>query len=132
MNLLLECQALNVKLTHCVHSTIDNNAGRTHILVGMKIVFAEQRLSLIHTDKAHELGLPFAVIKGAREKLIFLAEAPDERTLRNWKSLRYKKLEGTKNDERQIRINDQFRIVFTIDTKANPPVITITKIGDPH
>ena|SRR6185312_538600 len=98
----------------------------------MKIVFAHKRLALIHTPKAHELGLPFAIIKGAREKLIFLAEAPDERTIRNWKSLNYKKREGTKNDERQIRINGQYRIIFTIDTESVPPVITITEIGDPH
>lgn len=97
----------------------------------MKIVFANKRLALIRTDQAHELGLPFAVIKGAREKLIFLEEAPDERTIRNWKSLNYKKREGT-NDQRQIRINDQYRIIFTINLDATPPVITILEVGDPH
>ena len=97
----------------------------------MKIVFADKRLALIRTDKAHELGLPFAVIKGAREKLQFMEEAPDERTLRNWKSLRFKQREGTKN-ERQIRINEQYRIVFTIDNGALPPFITILEIGDTH
>lgn len=97
----------------------------------MKIVFADRRLALIHTDRAHELGLPFAVIKGAREKLRFLAEAPDERTLRNWKALNYKRREGS-HDQRQVRINDQFRIIFTLDNDTNPPEITILSIGDPH
>ena len=97
----------------------------------MKIQFADKRLSLIHTDRAHELGLPFGVVKGAREKLHFLAEAPDERTLRNWKSLNYKRLEG-RDDQHQIRINNQYRIIFTIDTDCVPPVITILEIGDPH
>ncbi len=97
----------------------------------MKIVFADKQLALIRTDRAHELGLPFAVIKGAREKLIFLAEAPDERTIRNWKSLNYKRREGD-SEQRQIRINDQYRIIFTIDNEADPPVITILEIGDPH
>jgi proteic killer suppression protein len=97
----------------------------------MKIVFANKRLALIRTDRAHELGLPFAVIKGAREKLNFLAEAPDERTIRNWKSLNYKRREGG-GDERQIRINEQFRIIFEIDNDTAPPTITILEIGDPH
>jgi proteic killer suppression protein len=97
----------------------------------MKIAFADKRLALIHTDRAHELGLPFAVIKGAREKLRFLAEAPDERTLRNWKSLNYKRREGTR-DERQIRINEQYRIIFTLDTDTTPPEATILDICDPH
>lgn len=97
----------------------------------MKIVFGEKRLALIHTDRAHELGLPFGVIKGAREKLNFLAEAPDERTIRNWKSLNFKRREGA-DDQCQIRINDQYRIIFTMDTGCVPPVITILEIGDPH
>jgi toxin HigB-1 len=97
----------------------------------MKIVFANQRLSLIRTERAHELGLPFAIIKGAREKLRFLEEAPDERTIRNWKSLNYKRLEGTE-DQRQIRINGQYRIIFTIEDGATQQVITILEIGDPH
>jgi proteic killer suppression protein len=97
----------------------------------MKIVFADKRLALIRTHEAHELALPFAVIKGAREKLNFLEEAPDERAIRNWKSLHYKRREG-ENDQRQVRINDQYRIIFSIDTSAVPPVITILEIGDPH
>lgn len=97
----------------------------------MKIVFADRRLALIRTDRAHELGLPFGVIKAAREKLNFLAEAPDERTIRNWKSLNYKRREG-KDDQRQVRINEQYRIIFTIDNESVPPVITILEIGDPH
>ena len=98
----------------------------------MKIVFADKRLALILTQRAHELGLPIAVIKAARDKLNFLSEAPDERTLRNWKSLNYKRRDGTNNDERQIRINEQYRIIFTIDTECSPPTIAILEIGDPH
>lgn len=98
----------------------------------MKIEFGDARLALIHTQRAHELGLPIAVIKAAREKLIFMADAPDERTLRNWRSLNYKRREGAKNEERQIRVNDQYRIIFTINTDCNPPVITVLEIGDPH
>lgn len=97
----------------------------------MKIVFADKRLALIRTERAHELGLPFAVIKGAREKLNFMAEAPDERTLRNWKSLHCKH-RGVAGDQRQIRINNQYRITFMIDNDCAPPVITILEIGDPH
>ncbi len=97
----------------------------------MKIVFADKRLALIHTDRAHELGLPIGVIKAAREKLIFLAEAPDERTLRNWKSLNFKRREGV-DDQFQIRINNQYRIIFRMDPKCVPPMITILDIGDPH
>lgn len=98
----------------------------------MKIEFADKRLALIRSNKAHELGLPIGVIKSCRNKLIQLEAAPDERTLVNLKGLKYKKLEGTMKGKRQIRINDQYRIVFTIDHDCQPPLIKILEIGDTH
>lgn len=98
----------------------------------MKIEFANRRLALIRTDRAHELGLPFGVIKSCREKLNFIEAAPDERTIRNWRSLRFKKLEGALSGKYSVRINDQYRIVFTLENDTKPPTITITDIGDTH
>jgi toxin HigB-1 len=98
----------------------------------MKIIFAEKRLEAIRTERAHTLGLPFSVIMSCRDKLAFIEAAPDERSLRNWKSLRFKKLEGDKNERCTIRINDQFRIVFTIQNEFVPPIFTILEIGDTH
>lgn len=102
-----------------------------HTALCMKIVFGSRRLALILTDRAHELGLPFGVIKSAREKLNFLAAVPDERTIRSWKSLNYKKREGT-DGHHQIRLNDQYRILFAIETECSPPIVTILEISDPH
>jgi plasmid maintenance system killer protein len=96
----------------------------------MRIEFANQRLALIRTARAHELGLPVGVIRSYQEKLHFIEGAPDERDLRNWKSLEFKKLEGS--NERQIKINNQYRMHFRLDTTCSPPLVTVTFIGDPH
>lgn len=98
----------------------------------MKIEFDDDDLALICTDQAHKLGLPISVIKSARRKLAVLDSATDERTLRNWKSLNYKKLSGKPKNRRSIRLNDQYRMVFTLDDSKKPPVITILEIGDTH
>lgn len=98
----------------------------------MKIEFGDDDLARICTDQAHKLGLPIGVIKSARRKLVVLHGAPDERTLRNWKSLNYKKGKGDRHGERSIRLNDQYRMVFTIDDSQQPPVLTVVKIGDTH
>ena len=98
----------------------------------MKIKFGNNDLALICSDQAHKLGLPIGVIKSARRKLIELDAAPDERTLRNWKSLNYKKLSGDRDGQRSIRLNDQYRLVFTLDESQQPPVIIILEIGDTH
>ena len=60
----------------------------------MRIEFADERLLLLFTRDAHKLGLPIAVIRAAQLKLFEMEQAPDERSLRNWKGLRYKKLSG--------------------------------------
>lgn len=98
----------------------------------MRIEFADERLARICTDEAHKLGLPFAVIKAARRRLIQLEAAIDERDLSNLKGLDYKKLAGDLEGLRQIKVNDQYRIRFTLDNGERPPVVTINFIGDPH
>ena len=98
----------------------------------MRIEFSDDSLAQICTPEAHKLGLPFAVIKAARLRLIQLEAAKDERDLRNLKSLNYKKLQGVRDGQRSVRINDQYRIVFTLSENDRPPVITVIKIGDIH
>jgi proteic killer suppression protein len=98
----------------------------------MRIEFADADMQLICTEEAHRLGLPFAVIKAARQKLVLMEAALDERDLRNWKSLDYTKLNGDVNGTRTIRINDQYRIAFTLSEVERPPVIVVIAIGDMH
>jgi proteic killer suppression protein len=96
----------------------------------MRIEFADERLAIIRTDQAHKLGLPVAVIRSCRDKLIMIENASTTLTLRNMRSLDFKKLKNS--DEHQIKINDQYRIRFRLDETTRPPTISITFIGDPH
>ncbi len=98
----------------------------------MEIEFADESLALIETDDAGKTKLPIAVIRSARKKLVMLRAAPDDRTLRNWKGLRYEKLKGDRDGQRSIRLNDQFRLVFLLDDEADPKKITILAVEDYH
>ena len=53
----------------------------------MEIEFRDKSLELIETERAAETKLPTAVIDSLRDKLVVLRAAPDERKLRNWRSL---------------------------------------------
>lgn len=99
---------------------------------GMEVEFADGALSLIETDRAGETGLPVGVIKSARRKLTVIRAASDDRDLRNWKSLHYEKLKGDRDGQRSIRLNDQYRMVFTLDEKTRPPTVTILAVEDYH
>lgn len=93
----------------------------------MEIEFGDKKLELIETDRAADTKLPIAVINSLRNKLQFLRGAPDERSIRNWRSLHYEKMAG---EERSIRINDQYRLIFTINTALQPNKITILRVWD--
>jgi toxin HigB-1 len=99
----------------------------------MDVIFAYPGLALIETDEAGKTKLPVAVIKSARRKLTVLRAAPDDRSLRNWKSLHYEKLKGDREGLRSLRLNDQFRMVFVLDEGAKPQAtVTIIGIEDYH
>lgn len=94
--------------------------------------FEDSQLALIETTQAAETRLPVAVIQSARRKLNEIRAAPDERTLRNWKSLHYEKLKGSRDDQRSIRLNIQWRLVFRLDDKCSSNKVTVISIEDYH
>ncbi len=98
----------------------------------MEIEYADAKLALIETDNAGATRLPVAVIRAARRKITALRAATDDRTLRNWKSLHYEKLKGDREDQRSIRVNDKYRIIFELDSEAEPQKATILAIEDYH
>lgn len=98
----------------------------------MEVVYADQKLARIETDEAAETKLPISVIMSCRRKLVLLRAAPDERTLRNWKSLHYEKLKGDREGQRSIRLNGKWRLVFRLDESTAPPKIVVAEIADYH
>ena len=98
----------------------------------MEVEYGEKSLALVETDRAADTKLPISVINSLRQKLVVIRAAPDERTLRSWKSLHYEKLKGDREGQRSIRINKQCRLVFTIDTDCKPNKITILGVEDYH
>lgn len=98
----------------------------------MEVVFEDPDLAKIETDAAAQMRLPVGVIKSARRKLAVLRAAPDERALRNWKSLHFEKLKGDRDGQRSIRLNDQFRMIFTLEGDAPSITARIKSIEDYH
>jgi len=98
----------------------------------MEVEFADASLAQIETDDAGATRFPIAVIRSARRKLVMLRAAPDDRTLRNWKSLHYEQMKGDRQGQRSIRLNKKFRLVFTLDNEADPKKVTILGIEDYH
>src|SRR5271155_2549091 len=92
----------------------------------------KQQLALAESDRATEIKLPVAVINSLRQKLVVIHAALDDRVLRNWKSLHYEKLEGDKEGQRSIRLNNKWRLVFELDLQCKPSRMTILAVEDYH
>ena len=97
----------------------------------MEVEFLDKSLELLLTVRAAETKLPISVINSFRKKYQVLRAAPDERTLRNWKSLHYEKLAGFNDGRMSIRLNDQWRLIFTIRVEIEKR-ISIFSIEDYH
>jgi proteic killer suppression protein len=93
----------------------------------MDVEFQDKSLALVETDQAAQTKLPFAVINSLRQKLVVIRASPDDRTLRNWKSLHYEKMTG---EERSIRLNDQYRLIFTISGEKETTKMTVLRVWD--
>jgi proteic killer suppression protein len=97
------------------------------------VEFEDKALEWIETDQAAaKTKLPIAVIAACRKKLSVIRDAPDERTLRNWKSLHFEKLQGAREGQSSIRLNNQWRLVFQIDSTLSPPKMTVKSVEDYH
>jgi proteic killer suppression protein len=99
----------------------------------MEVEFKERWHADIEKDAVSaSKKLPVEVIKSARNKLHLLRNAPDERTLKNWQSLHFKKLSGDKKGLYSVRVNKTWRIEFKLDKTCVPAKITIISIKDDH
>jgi toxin HigB-1 len=98
----------------------------------MKIVFADDSLGLVETSDAGSTRLPAAVIRVARRKLTVLRAAVDDRSLRNWKSLRHETLVGENGDRRFVRLTDDYRMVFELNEQQELLTTTIIAIEAFH
>jgi proteic killer suppression protein len=96
----------------------------------MEVDYKDKKLALLETDQAHQTKLPPAVIASYRRKVVQLKAAPDERTLRNIKSLHFEKLKGNPEDHRSIRLNDAWRVILTIDESVSPHRLVIIDINN--
>lgn len=96
----------------------------------MKVRYADTKTALVETDQAHKLRLPVVVVKLARRRIRVSRECRDERDIRTMPSFHYEKLGGKRDDQRSIRVNDQWRLIARIDRECDPVEIEIIEISN--
>lgn len=100
----------------------------------MKVQFKTNELKHFYVIPLDEIKgkLPFQreVIKQYKKKVQLLIAADSIDELGYFKSLNFKKLKGKRKNEYSIRLNKQYRLIFTIDSKKNEIVFDVLIIDE--
>ena len=80
------------------------------------------------SDKKHRFQ-PH-IIKNYRKRIEQLQSAPSPETLYQFRSLNFESLKGDKAGFYSVRVNDQYRIEFTLHNHADSMFLTICNIQE--
>lgn len=107
--------------------TVDNLDSYLYPRRQMRVRYRDAALQRLRNG-AGDGGYPTGIAKAFRKRMQVIEEAPDERVLREWKSLHFEKYK----DWYSIRINDQWRL--ELDLEGEPPTkgIVVITLGDYH
>jgi toxin HigB-1 len=98
----------------------------------MDVEFVSRALDRLETDPAYTNNLAPALVKAFRRRMQQLRAAQDERDLYAAKGLHFEKLQGNRQHQRSIRLNDQFRLILELMETEQGRRIRIVAIEDYH
>jgi toxin HigB-1 len=98
----------------------------------MDVRFVDADLERLETDPGYLGGWPMAIVRAYRKRLNFIRQATNETDLYAWKSLHIEKLKGARSGQWSMRLNDQWRLVFVIESQGQEKWLTVLGIEDYH
>jgi proteic killer suppression protein len=86
----------------------------------------------LEQDVNYTAGYDEAIVRAFRKRMWAIRNAVDERDFRAMKSAHFEKLEGDREGQYSMRLNDQWRLILEIEGKGANKRITIIEITDYH
>ncbi|WP_199326278.1 type II toxin-antitoxin system RelE/ParE family toxin [Dendronalium sp. ChiSLP03b] len=99
----------------------------------LRFQFKKKKLEALYTEEKDAHKYP-GVVDDFFEVMAIIDAAVDERDLYAQKGLRFEKLKGKrgKKGQRSLRLNDQWRLIVTVDEDDQGNYLTIIDIEDYH
>jgi toxin HigB-1 len=98
----------------------------------MDVSFEDQSLDRLETDATFSAGFGDSVVKAYRKRMQQIRAATDERTSYARRSLCFEKLQGQREGQYSMRLNDQFRLIVALRGNAPNKTVHILEIVDYH
>ena len=98
----------------------------------MDVRFEDADLARLEVDAALLGGGSPGIVKAYRKRINFIRQAANEQDLYAWRSLHMEKLKGPRQHQYSIRLNDQWRLIFTLEGEADRKSFVVVAIEDYH
>ena len=98
----------------------------------MEVEHRDDDLARLEEDPRFNAHLPYGVVRAYRKVMNWIRQAHDERDLRQLKSLRFEKLEGNRNHQHSMRLNNQYRLIVELTDTPRGRTVEIVEITDYH
>ena len=98
----------------------------------MDVAFKDDALDRLETDANYSAGYSDVIVKMYRRRIQQIRAAADERTFYARRSLRFEKLEGDREGQYSMRLNDQWRLIVELRGEAPSKVVYVVEIVDYH
>lgn len=98
----------------------------------MDVDFGSPDLDRLEIDANYTGGHDVEVVRGFRRVMQRVRAAVDERDLYAVRGLRFKKMQGNRSHQHELRINDQWRVIVELRGKGPYKRIFVVGIEDPH
>jgi proteic killer suppression protein len=100
----------------------------------MRFQFKTKKLEALYTEEKNAHKYPSEVIDNFFEVMEILDAIPNEIALYQYKGIRFEKLKGKRGklQQRSIRLNQQWRLILTIEKDEEGNFISLIDIEDYH
>ena len=99
----------------------------------MLIEYLNEELRLLAEDSTYRTKRFHPnLVRAYRKKLDIIITAPNEQSLRSFKSLRLEKLQGDRDGQYSIRLDSQFRMILRFKRVEPHKVAVLIEIVDYH
>ena len=99
----------------------------------MQIVFANHDLDRLEIDSSYTANFSQVLVKAYRSKINIIRQANNERDFYALKSLHFEKLQGKRQHQHSMRLNDKYRLIIELlESSSNSKVVKIVEITDYH
>ncbi len=98
----------------------------------MRFEFSSKELARLYSEPDFVGRFPPGVVDAFLARVQYIVKARDERDLYAWKSLRYKRLLGSRSNQRSMRLNAQWRLILELRKDDDGTVVVLISIEDYH